>query len=250
MKYHDTHFHLDLMPDPLEVVRYIEKAKVYTIAVTNSPEVFFYTEKITKNTKYIRPALGLHPELAAQRFMEVEKFIELIDKTKYIGEIGLDNSNKSLLDYKKQVEVFEKIIAVCGDYQDKILTLHSRKAESDLLAILGDNFPGKIILHWFSGSIKNLEKAISRGYYISVNYKMTKSKNGQKIIDCIPNNQILLETDGPFISNGTKDFTPSMVDVILDNICCIKESNTELRKTILQNFYDLVRGEKISNGNS
>lgn len=248
MKYHDTHFHLDLMPNPIEVVKQIEKSEVYTIAVTNSPEVFFYTENITKGNKYIRPALGLHPELVGQRFKEIKKFIELIEKTKYIGEIGLDNFNKSPSDYKKQKEVFEKIVTTCSDYRDKILTIHSRRAENDLLDILGDDFPGKVILHWYSGSIKNLERAISRGYYISVNYQMTKSKNGQKIINCIPNHQILLESDGPFISKETKKFTPLMVNIILDNLCVLKKSiNDELKRIVLQNFYDLVRDR---NGNS
>ncbi|WP_396633420.1 Qat anti-phage system TatD family nuclease QatD [Maribacter sp. R86514] len=248
MKYHDTHFHLDLMSDPLDVVKQIEKSKVYTIAVTNSPEVFYYTENITKNTKYIRAALGLHPELVGERYREIKKFIEIIDKTKYIGEIGLDNSNKSLLDYKKQKQVFESIVNACAASGDKIITIHSRKAESDVLEVLGENFPGKIILHWYSGSLQNLEKAISRGYYISVNYQMTKSKNGQKIIDCIPNQQILLESDGPFISKGPKIFTPLMVNMILDNLCLLKKSNNEeLKSTVLQNFYDLVIGE---NGNS
>ncbi|MCK8480980.1 Qat anti-phage system TatD family nuclease QatD [Psychroserpens algicola] len=242
MKYHDTHFHLDLMPNPIEVVKQIEKSKIYTIAVTNSPEVFHYTESIAKNTKYIRPALGLHPELVGERYKEIKRFIELIDRTKYIGEIGLDNSDKPLSDYKKQIEVFEKIIASCADYEDKILTVHSRRAESDLLDILGNDFPGRVILHWYSGSIKNLEKAISRGYFISVNYQMTKSIKGQKIIDCIPSNQILLESDGPFISRGNNKFTPMMVNIVLDNLCVLKKSNNdELKNIILQNFYDLIR---------
>ena len=82
MKYHDTHFHLDLMSNPIDIVNQIEKSKVYTIAVTNSPKVYFYTENITKNTKYIRPALGLHPELVGERHQEIDKFISLLSKTK------------------------------------------------------------------------------------------------------------------------------------------------------------------------
>jgi len=122
------------------------------------------------------------------------------------------------------------------------LTIHSRRAENDLLDILGDDFPGKVILHWYSGSIKNLERAISRGYYISINYQMTKSKNGQKIIDYTPNNQILLESDGPFISRENNKLTPLMVNTILVNICVLKKSKSnELKNIVLQNFYDLVK---------
>jgi len=243
MKYHDTHFHLDLMSDPIDIVKQVEKSKIYTIAVTNSPQVYFYTENITKNSKYLRPALGLHPELVGQRHKEIDKFILLLKKTKYIGEVGLDKYNKSPLDYKRQMEVFEKIISACNDFGDKILTVHSRRAENDLLDIFGESFPGKVILHWYSGSIKNLEIAVARGYYFSINYNMTKSKSGQKIIDSIPINQILLESDGPFTSIGSKKFTPLMVDKILDNICVLKKANEQngVRKKILNNFYNLIK---------
>ena len=208
MKYHDTHFHLDLMANPIDIVRQIEKHEIYTIAVTNSPQVYFYTENITKNSKYIRPALGLHPELVSERYKEIDQFISLLSKTKYIGEVGLDNYNKTPSDYKKQILVFEKIVSSCAAFGDKILTVHSRRAETDLLDIFGNEFPGKVILHWYSGSLKNLERAISLGYYFSINYQMTKSKNGQKIIDRIPINRLLIESDGPFTSLGSKKFTP------------------------------------------
>ncbi|WP_282161074.1 Qat anti-phage system TatD family nuclease QatD [Ulvibacterium marinum] len=243
MKYHDTHFHLDLMPNPIDIVKQIEKSKIYTIAITNSPQVYFYTENITKNCKYIRPALGFHPELVYERHQEIDKFISLLNKTKYIGEIGLDNYNKSPANYKKQILVFEKIVDACSSFEDKILTIHSRRAENDLLNIIGDNFPGKVILHWYSGTIKNLEKAIARGYYFSINYPMTNSKNGQKIIDRIPINQILIESDGPFTSIGSKNFTPLMVGEILDRICYLKKDyeSKELKQKILSNFYGLIK---------
>lgn len=48
MKYQDTHFHLDLMPNPIEIVKQIEKSEVYTIAVTNSPEVFFILKTLQR----------------------------------------------------------------------------------------------------------------------------------------------------------------------------------------------------------
>jgi len=243
MKYHDTHFHLDLMANPIDIVREIEKHKIYTIAVTNSPQVYFYTENITKNSKYIRPALGLHPELASERYREIDQFISLLNKTKYIGEVGLDNYNKTPSDYKKQILVFEKIVSSCSDFKDKILTVHSRRSENDLLDIIGNDFSGKVILHWYSGSIKNLDKAISRGYYFSINYQMTKSKNGQKIIDRIPNDHMLLESDGPFTSIGVKKFTPLMVDKILDEICYLKKDicHKELKHRVLSNFYNLIK---------
>ncbi len=244
MRYHDTHFHLDLMPDPERVADEIEKHQVYTIAVTNSPSVFFFTEKVASNKKFIHASLGLHPELAAERHKEVAQFSELIDQTRFIGEIGLDNNNKSPRDYQKQKDVFKKLISICADKGNKILTIHSRKAALDVLDILGYDFPGKVIFHWYSDPLKHIELAVDRGYYFSINYPMLFSKNGLKIIDFIPLERILLETDGPFTKNENKIFTPIMTPMILKNLFLRKrelESLESLEKIISGNFNNLIK---------
>lgn len=225
MAFHDTHFHLDLFDNPEKEVQKIEAAKIYTIAVTNSPSVFFYTQKITENCKYIKPAIGLHPELAFERKHEVDKVVELIGKTRYVGEIGLDNQNKTPEDYEVQKIVFQKILQACSEQRNKILTVHSRKAESDVISMIGDQFPGKVILHWYSGGLKEMEKGLTSGFYFSVNYSMTQSINGQKIINALPVNRILIETDGPFIMYKKEKATPLICEVIAKEICKIKAAN-------------------------
>ena len=222
MALHDTHFHLDLFKNPEEITRKIEAAKVYTIAVTNSPTVFFHTQKITSGCKYVKPALGLHPELACERRMEVAKFIELISETRYIGEVGLDNYNKTPANYSAQMKVFQNIVQACFDNKDKILSVHSRRAARDVIRMIGGNFPSKIILHWFSGSQKELESALEYGFYFSINYSMTKSANGRQIIKSLPTNKILIETDGPFVEYKNEPATPMMCEVIASEIGKIK----------------------------
>lgn len=243
MRYHDTHFHLDLMSNPESIAEKIEQNKVYTIAVTNSPTVFFYTEKISLNKRFLRPALGLHPELAFERQSEIDQFIKLLPKTKYIGEIGLDNFKKSQENFKAQKLVFQKIIKACDKDGGKILTIHSRKAEKEVLDIIGNKFSGKIILHWYSGSLRELDRAISIGSYFSINHSMTKSKNGQKIIERIPLDKLLIETDGPFTSLNSNPFIPTSVDIILDSLVRLKSNhgNSDMvKERILKNFYDLI----------
>jgi TatD DNase family protein len=243
MRFHDTHFHLDLMPVPEETARQIEHQGVYTIAVTNSPTVFFFTEKLALDKKYIRPALGLHPELVAERHKEVEQFVQLISKTRYIGEIGLDNQNKIPSDYLLQKKTFEKIVLACADAGGKILTIHSRKAAQDVIDILGKNFPGKIILHWYSGTMSQLQKAINNGYYFSINYPMLNSKSGKEIIKKIPIERLLIETDGPFTKRGEELFTPLMACDIqkeLASLVSIGQTSGEAEKIIGGNFERLL----------
>lgn len=66
---------------------------------------------------------------------------------------------------------------------------------------------GRVILHWFTGRIQDLEEAIDRGYYFSINPKMIKSKSGVNIVSHIPVQRILLESDAPFIAECKNEYT-------------------------------------------
>src|SRR5581483_4181261 len=62
------------------------------------------------------------------------------------------------------------------------------------------NFHGHVILHWFSGTQKELERAHASGFYFSVNPSMTSSKSGQALIRRMDPARVLTETDGPFVT--------------------------------------------------
>lgn len=232
---HDTHFHLDLFERPKEILEQIEQEKVYTIAVTNVPEVFEHTHTLVQGSKYVRAALGFHPELAYQHKNQIGKFLELLPQSRYIGEIGLDNYNKAPADYSMQKKVFQEIISACNAAQKKILTVHSRRAEKDVISMIGSDFSGKVILHWYSGIAKEIERALSYGFYFSINYAMAQSENGRKIINSIPIERILLETDGPFIKIGNQPSTPLLTNLILNEIIKLKRQENVLT-TINENL--------------
>ena len=77
----DTHLHLDLFAEPKEIIKAIDNQKYYSIAVTNLPQVFMKTKELCEGSKYIRPALGYHPELAYKFNNQFELFCELLDET-------------------------------------------------------------------------------------------------------------------------------------------------------------------------
>lgn len=239
MRLHDSHFHLDLMEDPERVVDLVESAKVYTIAVTNAPFVFSHTKNLTLKSKYIRPALGLHPELVAGRHHEIALFEEYLPLTRYIGEVGLDKTGMA---YAKQKEVFEKIVELTSDAGQKVLTVHSRKAEKDLIDIVGEGFSGKLILHWYSGSIKSLETAIARGYYVSFNSKMLQTKSGMEILDCVPLTRVLVESDSPF-AGATRFFSKNVISSIYRSLHAKKARELDFDtfvRQLHQNFKRLL----------
>jgi TatD DNase family protein len=219
----DTHFHLDLSKTPEITARRIEKNCVYTIAVTNLPAVYSHTEQLCYGLRFVRPALGYHPELVARHPSQIDLFANLLVRTRYVGEIGLDNLRKSPEDYSQQKRIFEQILVFCAEAKNKILSVHSRKAETDITEMIGTNFPGKVILHWFSGSVKQMEIAAAHGFYFSVNMAMVNSENGRRLISAMPSERILLETDGPFTTFENEPCTPEITGLIKEQILSIRK---------------------------
>jgi TatD DNase family protein len=218
MRFVDTHFHLDLHADASGVIAQCEAARVYTIAVTNAPSVFFHTQQLATGTKYVRAAVGLHPELVASHATELPKLLALMDETRYIGEVGLDyvTSDKNLRETQRQI--FSAVLARCAELGGKILTVHSRRAARDVIDLIGTSFPGTVILHWFCGTKKELLAGIDAGCYFSVNPAMMLSERSVKLLADIPRDRILTETDGPFVQVEGRAATPPDVRSVVAGV--------------------------------
>jgi TatD DNase family protein len=106
------------------------------MSVTNAPSVFEGTERLTSRSRFVRAALGLHPELAAERAAELPLRWDLLGRTRNVGEIGLDYVTGIMNERVLQRRVFEQIVSRCNDAGEKVLTVHSRRAESDVLDVL------------------------------------------------------------------------------------------------------------------
>jgi TatD DNase family protein len=210
----DAHCHVDLYKDFDALCADIEAHQVHTIAVTNAPSVFFHTERLARENPFIYAAAGLHPELVESRGHELPQLLEQISRTTIIGEVGLDYVTNDLELRKKQRAIFTAVLERCADLRGKILTVHSRRSASDVVSLIGANFPCPVILHWFSGTKAQLREAVKNGMYFSVNPAMVRSKSGQALIDEMPEERILAETDGPFVDVGGSAATPSAVHLV------------------------------------
>jgi TatD DNase family protein len=236
----DTHCHIDLYKAPEDIIALAERKKIYTIAVTNVPSVFLHTHRLATNCKYVRAALGLHPELVKTHQEEIELFQEYLPHTRYVGEIGLDYAVPDEKDHRNQRAILAKIAECVDGEGQKVLTIHSRRAVSDVLAILRGT-KAKMILHWFSGNGKECDQAIASGFYFSVNAAMLKSAAGRKLIERIPVNRILTETDGPFVKDGPAGATPGSVPGIVSALAGVLGVSAEAaRDTVYGNFKEIL----------
>jgi TatD DNase family protein len=214
---------------------------VYTIAVTNAPFVFSNTQDLAASSTFVRAAAGLHPELVENYGDQIETLLGLLTQTRYVGEIGLDYVTKNNRLRERQRDIFTRVISRCAELGNKVLTIHSRRAARDVIAIIGPNFPGRIILHWFSGSTQEAEAALAAGFYFSVNPAMLRAASGRKLVSMVPRAKILTESDGPFVREKGKGILPTAMLGVVEFLAeTWKMSVEESGKQVLDNFRQLL----------
>lgn len=237
MRLYDSHFHLDLQKNVKAAIEEINTNKIYTIAMTNLPVLYDKEEKQYANP-YIRIALGFHPELIGEYKKYIPQMWVKLPNARYVGEVGLDFTDST---YKKeQLSFFEELIEKCREDKNKILSIHSRRAESDVLNCLKGKISFKPILHWYTGNIEYIENAVDMGCYFSINQKMVKTQKFKKMAEIIPINRILLETDSPFSSNvQTHGSLLFQTTSMLANILNMEKEDVE--QNMWNNFQALLK---------
>jgi TatD DNase family protein len=240
----DFHCHLDLYPDPGRVIRECEARSLYVLSVTTTPSAWHGTQALTSDAKRIRTALGLHPQLAHERRGELELFDRLLPECRYVGEIGLDGAPEFRSQWQSQVVVFDHVLTSCSDAGGRIMSIHSRRAAKAVLDRL-EAFPdaGTPILHWFSGSFGELERAKEMGCWFSVGPAMLAGERGRALAAKMPRDRVLTESDGPFARLGDRSVIPWDIDVAILALARIwgkpQSSAAELIRT---NFSRLICG--------
>lgn len=218
----DVHCHFDMAKNPEKYISDNEKKQIITIGMTNLPSHFQMGINHVRRYKFIRLALGLHPLRAKEHAKEYSKFRKFVEETSYIGEVGLDFSREGFSTKEIQIKSFEFILD-CIRTKNKILSLHSRRAERETLEMLTEKRIENAIFHWYSGSIKTLNNIVNSGFFFSVNSAMIQSDNGKKIIAEIPRELILTETDYPYIDNSNI----GDVHTYLSNLWNVSTENVE-----------------------
>jgi TatD DNase family protein len=176
-----------------------------------------------------------------QHHMERGRFVELVERTSYIGEVGLDFSRAGLSTKTQQVESFRFVLRTLHG-KAKFITLHSRQAEAAVLDILEEEQRSPVVFHWYSGPLHVLRRAIAQGHFFSINPAMVNSPNGRKIIDAIPPDRVLTESDGPFVKVGNRSALPADVALVEQHLATVwQKKASEVSGKIRENFLEAVR---------
>jgi TatD DNase family protein len=247
MKLVDFHCHLDLYPDFEELVAESERLGIFTLAVTTTPKAWPRNNKLASSTKHVRAALGLHPQLAAERWKEIDLWERLLDETRYVGEVGLDAGPRYYRSMERQTEVFRHVLRCCARAGGKILSIHSIRAAPKVLDLIEEEIPrgrAKFVFHWFTGSVADAKRAADLGCYFSVNSQMLATDRGRALVSSLPIDRILTETDGPFTSLGSDPARPRDVRQTVRQLAAARSlSIEESAAVVLQNLKTLTANE-------
>lgn len=195
----DFHCHLDLHSNPHAVVQECSERKLFVLSVTTTPSAWEGTSALAARSPRIRTALGLHPQIAHERKHELPLFDRILPQTRYVGEVGLDGGPELKPHWSAQMAVFEHVLGACSSAGGRVLSIHSRRAATAVLDCL-ERFPhaGVFVLHWFSGTQRELGRAIELGCWFSVGPAMLAGERGRGLTSKMPRDRILTETDAPF----------------------------------------------------
>jgi len=233
----DTHAHLNFSQFDKDRKDIISKCLDKDISIINVGTDYKSSCDVIQIAKEYNlwASIGLHPSDIEEGF-DYEKYKELIcDKVIAIGETGLDYWRKPKAKTKreefkqKQKQIFIKQVNLACELNLPLI-IHCRVAFDDVYDILKDKNT-KGVIHSFTGSVEDLKKFLSLGYFIGINGIIFKM-DLRDVIEKIPLDKILLETDCPFLSppQFEERNNPLSLEIIAKEIASIK--NCSLKELI------------------
>ena len=198
---YDAHIHLsdsEYSEDIGLIINSMHHIGIKACAVSMDTCSSNVTLEIAKKSNHILPFIGIHPEKAND---DLDSMISIIEKNSKIisgiGEIGLDKTyTRNEHEFSRQKQVFTKLLEMAEKLQ-KPVSVHSRMTLDEIFQIIPSyKIPG-FLLHWFSGSKKQLKQAMELGCYVSYGPVSVYSQDKQVLISNTNSDRILVETDGP-----------------------------------------------------
>ena len=217
----DVHAHLTdtrLADDEAGVLQRAQAAGVTTIIANGlNPADNAAVLELSHRAPMVRPAFGLYPVDAVLNEMRAagvsyprEGDVASADEgiawvrehaadAIAIGEIGLDGHWVPEALWARQEEVFRTLVAIALD-ADKPIIVHTRRRERRCLEILTEMQVTRVNWHCFGGKVNLARSIAERGHLLSIPANARRSESFTRMLETLPRDRILLETDCPYLS--------------------------------------------------
>lgn len=246
MKFIDTHIHLqdfNANYTPQLIKKSVEAGIEGFICVSTSEKDWANVAKLSEEYNSVTPAFGLHPwnvaEAQEDEFLKLETYLQQYPKS-LVGECGLDGLKS---EREKQEKLFAAQIELAQSHKRPIL-IHMVKSGGMLEKFWPKLKKSVYVIHSFNGSLEQARQILQNGGYISFSLSILRNKEREKILNIIPKDKLLLETDSPYqgLIKGEQN-TPLNLPYLLHEIAKMRQEDAEdLAQNIYQNSQGLING--------
>lgn len=246
MQFIDTHIHLQDFKSrcATDIIKAAAEVGVTQIVCASVVEEDW--QKIAalaeEFSEIIIPAFGLHPWHVNNTKLGWEKRLEeylLKYPHALIGETGLDRFRDE--NYEPQNQFFKTHIELAHKYQRPLL-IHAVKVQ-DWLEAYWNILPPKFVFHSYMGRRELLKKIIAIGGYVSFSYSILRSRDKDEVLNAVPTDRLLLETDGPYQGPICgQEVDSSSLPELAKQIAEIRKENLELfAKNVYHNSREFIK---------
>lgn len=240
--YFETHAHYDdakFDEDRNELLNSLKEHNIgYVVNVGADMQSSKESIKLAEEYDFVYASVGVHPHEAIkvkeEDYKTLEKWLQH-DKVVALGEIGLDY----YYDFSPrdvQREVFKRQLKICENITKPVI-IHSRDASQEVFDIIKESKVRKGVIHAYSGSLEMALEYIKMGFYIGIGGVLT-FKNANKLVNVVENiplEYILTETDSPYLSpvpvRGTRNNSQNL-KYIVEKISEIKQIDKDVVEKI------------------
>lgn len=226
----DAHTHIAKYENNIDaVLKEINDNNILTIS--NSMDVLAYERnlKIAEKCKLIIPTFGIHPWTVTEYAHKLDSLKQYVDRSPMIGEIGLDHHFVvDSANYNIQNQVFEFFLDSARE-QDKVVNIHTKGAEIEILDYLKRYDIKRSIIHWYSGPEKYIDQFLEMGCYFTIGVEILNSRKIKNLAKKLPAERILTETDNPGAYKWLKDETgmPAIIQRVVEALAKARKLSVE-----------------------
>lgn len=243
----DFHTHLDWYPNSEELFTQLQNFSGIIVTSSVDVESFKKNLEIEKSCKHenlkIIPTFGVHPERAEKYADNLSILDEYLEKSEFIGEIGLDFYWAKNVSKTAQEKVFRYILEHCNK-TEKYCVIHTKGAEKEIADILTEYPKAKPIIHWYSGPESIYQEFIKRGYLQTFGCETIRNQKLQEFLKITPKELILVETDNPTAEPwlGGTDSSVNLIGKIYKDLAQILFiTNEEMKKLVFENVQGILK---------
>lgn len=240
--YLDSHAHLDMARGgeaalEAQLGRAREAGLVGIVTIAGATRVGEYVETLAlaERVAGVWVAAGIHPHTGSGATPDaLEDLRRALDHPKVVGlgEIGLDY-HYDHSPRRDQRRAFERQLEIAHDAGLPVV-IHTREADDDTLAILGDGGAGELggVIHCFSSGERLAREALAMGLHLSFSGIVTfpKAESVREVARVAPGDRILAETDSPFLSPVPfrgKPNEPARVVHVVEELASLRGAEVE-----------------------